>query len=162
MTELGRWPQGSDEIEELLAAGELETVEPSRTHAQTLLQQAGRHLESAALLVDTDPSSAYALLYDGARKALTAVLAVQGLRPTRQGGHVAVQQAVEAQLGPNTRHFVRSFRTLRRRRHESEYPSPDVPEVDDEEARDGLASAREIRDVAERLLPLLGRFSPGS
>jgi len=33
-----------------------------------------------------------------------------------------VQEALEAQLGPNTRKVVRPFRTLRLRRHDSEYP----------------------------------------
>jgi hypothetical protein len=42
----------------------------------------------------------YALAYDGARKALTAILENEGLRPTTRGGHLAVFEAVRAQLGP--------------------------------------------------------------
>jgi len=154
----GRWAQGEHEIDGMLERGELEYVTPSHDHAALLMDQAEAHLGSAQPLVETDPPSAFTLLYDGARKALTALLAVQGLRPTRAGGHVAVQQAAEAQLGPNTKHLVRAFGGLRRRRNESEYPSPEDPPVTVEEARDGLDDARSIVEVAQRLLPHLGPF----
>jgi hypothetical protein len=111
---------------------------------------------AAAPLVDSHPSSAYNLLYDAARLAMTAALAKQGLRPTRAGGHLAVQEAVEAQLGPNVRHIVRSFRLLRRRRNENEYPSLDTLLIAADEAREGLQDAREIADVMKKLLPRLG------
>lgn len=156
--EPGSWAQGEHEIDGMLERGELEYVSPNAAHAGLLMNQAEAHLASAQPLVDTDPPSAFTLLYDAARKALTALLAVQGLRPTRAGGHVAVQQAAEAQLGPNTRHMVRAFGGLRRRRNESEYPSPEDPPVTVDEARDGLDYARNILDVARRLLPHLGPF----
>jgi hypothetical protein len=113
------------------------------------------HLASAEPLTFTDPPSAFSLLYDGARKAMTAVLARQGLRPTRAGGHLAVQEAVEAQLGPNAKVVVRPFRTLRRRRHESEYPSLGDPPVTQVEASEGLEDARAIAEAMKRLLPRL-------
>ena len=52
------------------------------------------------MLVETDPEGAYTLLYDASRLALTAALAVQGLRPTTRGGHVVVGDALRAQRGP--------------------------------------------------------------
>lgn len=160
MTDARRWDLGAAEIEQLLRERQLERVEPSPSHAEVLIAQAEAHLESAALLVETDPPSAFALLYDGARKSLTAMLAIQGLRPTRSGGHVVVQHATEAQLSPRTRHLVRPFRELRRRRNESEYPQPDQPAVTVDEARAGLEDAAAILDTARRMLPLLGPFSP--
>ncbi len=89
---------------------------------------------------------------------MTAVLAKQGLRPTTRGGHVAVQDAIEAQLGPNVRHIVRSCRTLRRRRNESEYPSLDHLPVTMDEAQEGLAEAREIVDMMSKFLSAVGPF----
>ena len=87
---------------------------------------------------------------------MTAVLAKQGLRPTRSGGHLAVQEAVEAQLGPNVKVVVRPFRELRRRRHESECPNlGDIP-VTEVEASEGLEDARAIADAMGRLLPRVG------
>jgi hypothetical protein len=142
----------------MIERGELEHVTPSPTHAKLLMDQAEAHFASAQPLVAIDPPSAYTLLYDGARKSLTALLATQGLRPTRTGGHIAVQLAAEAQLGPNTKHLVRAFGVLRRRRNESEYPSADEPPVTREEARDGCDDARQIIDVAQRLLPHLGPY----
>lgn len=158
MPDPGRWSEGEAELEAMIDRGDLELVEPSSAHADLLLEQAEGHLAAADPLVVEHPPSAFALLYDGARKAMTALLAKQGLRPTRAGGHVAVQEAVEAQLGRNTRHLVRPFRDLRRRRHESEYPSPEDPPVTTEEARDGLEDARGITDVMRRMLPLVGPF----
>lgn len=158
MPDRGRWPEGAAEIEDMLDRGELEFVDPSTAHAELLMKQVDGHLAAAEPLVLEHPPSAFALLYDGARKAMTALLARQGLRPTRAGGHLAVQEAVEAQLGRNTRHLVRPFRDLRRRRHESEYPSLEDPPVTTDEAQDGLEDAREIVDVMRRMLPHVGPF----
>lgn len=158
MPEPGRWTEGQAEVEGMVDRGDLELVAPSAAHADLLMKQADGHLAAAEPLVVEHPPSAFALLYDGARKAMTALLAKQGLRPTRAGGHVAVQDAVEAQLGRNTRHLVRPFRDLRRRRHESEYPSLEDPPVTVDEAREGLEDARGIVDVVRRMLPHVGPF----
>lgn len=63
---------------------------PNRKHADRLIDGAERHLASAARLVTEDPAGAFALTYDASRKALTAVLANQGPRPTTAGGHRVV------------------------------------------------------------------------
>jgi len=120
------------------------------------MNQADGHLASADPLTRTDPSSAFALLYDGARKAMAAVLAQQGLRATRAGGHVAVQEAIEAQLGPNAKVVVRPFRALRRRRNESEYPNIGDPAVTQLEAIEGLEDALAIAEAMKKLLPRVG------
>ncbi|MFI6425490.1 hypothetical protein [Promicromonospora sp. NPDC050880] len=78
-----RWPIGEPEIQNLLDEGELQLVAPSEEHSGFLLDQADVHLASAAKLVDDDPSRALAMLYDAARKAMTAPLARQGLRLRR-------------------------------------------------------------------------------
>ena len=66
----------------LLGRGELEHVEVNPEHAKALINRAYKHLVTAQILVETDPEGAYTLLYDASRLALTAALAVQGLRPT--------------------------------------------------------------------------------
>lgn len=140
----------------MIERGELQLVEPSSDHADLLISQADGHLQAAAPLAQVHPSSAYNLLYDAARLSLTAALAKQGLRPTRAGGHLAVQEAVEAQLGPNVRHVIRAFRSLRRRRNDNEYPSLDTLPVTGEEAEESLQDARDIADVMRKLVPKLG------
>lgn len=84
----------------MLADGELERVQASREHAGRLLNQARRHLDSAQATCESDPEGAHGTLYDAGRKALWAILANQGLRPTTKGGHLAVYHAVKRQLDP--------------------------------------------------------------
>lgn len=153
----GRWPVGADEVETLLDAGELERVTPSAGHADLLMSQAAGHLAAAAVLVDQHPPSAYSLLYDAARKAMTGVPARQGLRPTSTGGHRVVQDAIEAQLR-NARAVVRPFRNLRIRRHDSEYPEVDSLPVDEQEAREALAESTAIVAAMRTFSPRVGPF----
>jgi hypothetical protein len=64
-------------VAELLGGGAGHPAEGGAEHADRLMNQADGHLASADPLTRTDPSSAFALLYDGARKAMAAVLAQQ-------------------------------------------------------------------------------------
>ncbi|MGH3358897.1 MAG: hypothetical protein ACRDO7_08835 [Nocardioidaceae bacterium] len=75
------------EVEELLKTQELQQVAGGQANGDSLLQRANRAVASASEIVGTDPTSAYVLAYDAARHAGTALLAHQGLRPTRKGGH---------------------------------------------------------------------------
>jgi uncharacterized protein (UPF0332 family) len=85
------WPTGQEQITKLIAQGELEQVTPDLAIAQRLLDDASRHLSTAATaLTAEDLSGAYQLAYDALRKSAAALLAAQGLRATSRGGHVAV------------------------------------------------------------------------
>lgn len=110
------WAKGRDLVERLLAQGHLEQVPANPDEAQYLIERARRHLETAEREASDDPEIAYDALYGAARKALTAVLRQQGLRPTRSGGHEAVIQAAEAQLVPPLGTVLRPYRRLRRQR----------------------------------------------
>jgi hypothetical protein len=88
------WTVGHTEMNALIAAKEIERVQPNLDGGRELLEAAGRHLDSAAALADSDPDGAYTLIYDAARKSLTALLLTQGLRPTTRGGHLAVERAI--------------------------------------------------------------------
>ena len=74
-----RWDQGRADIERMLADRRLQRVPASREHAERMLAQARRHLMSAQEVCGDDPEGGYALLYNAARKALTAA------RPKTQG-----------------------------------------------------------------------------
>ncbi|GAA0375947.1 hypothetical protein Acor_73140 [Acrocarpospora corrugata] len=95
-----RWEQGRQAIDGMIGRGEVERVPASRSQADSLLDQVNRHLATVRLAKESDPVGAYQLLYDAARKALCAVLENQGLRATSRGGHIAVYEAVSAQLDP--------------------------------------------------------------
>lgn len=120
------------------------------------MQQAQTHLGSASALLPLDPTGAFAILYDAARKALGAVLAKQGLRATSRHGHRATQEAIEAQLGPNARQVVRAFRALRLRRHDAEYPSIDTPIITADDVGGALEDAQEIVAAMRSFLPNVG------
>jgi hypothetical protein len=147
-----RWQQGREALDGMVARGELERVPPSRDHADLLLTQARRHLASAGAIADTDPAGAYQLLYDAARKALAAVLENQGVRATSRGGHLAVRDAVSAQLDPPLGGALRPFDRLRRRRNQVEYPSASAPGVSADEVARDVPKVEQIIDIAGRVL----------
>ena len=71
--------------------------------------------------------AAPALVCDAARKALTAVLENQGLRPAARGGHLAAYDAVRAQLDPPPGKALRPAGRMRRQRNDAEYPPSTAP-----------------------------------
>lgn len=147
-----RWQQGREALEGMIARGELERVPASRDHADLLLSQARHHLASAGAIAESDPAGGYQLLYDAARKALAAVLENQGVRATSRGGHIAVREAVSAQLDPPLGGVLRPFDRLRRRRNQVEYPSSTAPAVDADEVGRDVPKVEQIIDVAARVL----------
>ena len=89
------WATGRADVDDLVERGHLEKVAPSTANADRLIGEANRHLRSAELLSEEDPAGAYDLLYAAARKSMAAALAVQGLRATSAGGHVAVERPLQ-------------------------------------------------------------------
>lgn len=133
----------------------LERLVADSETTDALFAMSDRHIASAAGLCETDPEGALCLAYDAARKAATALLAHQGLRPTTRGGHIAVVDAANAQF-PGVP-GLKSLDRLRRRRNQGEYPDPasyDPITIDDsrdavEVATLALASARKLLAVAD-------------
>jgi len=153
-----RWSQGRDAIEQMVADGELQRITASREHADSLLEQAARHLASADSVAMRDPQGGYALLYDAARKSLTAVLENEGLRATTRGGHLAVYQAVRAQLDPPLGAVLRPFDRMRRQRNDAEYPARDVPALTAADVLEDMPKASAIIDLARRVLDEMSVF----
>jgi hypothetical protein len=153
-----RWQQGRPLVDGMLARGELERVPPSRQHADVLLAQAYQHVKSAEAVMPADPTGAYQLLYDAARKALCGVLENQGLRPTSRGGHIAVIDALTAQLDPPLGGVLRPFDRMRRRRNEAEYPSQDRPRITVDEASRDLAKVNQIVEMASQVLDQMSPY----
>lgn len=107
-------------IDGLVAAGRLETVPSDRARAKSMLDEAKRHLDSAAAIAETDPNGAYHLLYDAARKVVWGHMLAHGYRPTNAPGtHAAAASYAVAVLRnePAIQHFDR----MRRSRNRSEY-----------------------------------------
>ena len=146
------WGKGQDVIEDLLNRGHLEQVPANPDEAQYLLGRSRVHLDTAARMVDDDPEIAYDALYAAARKALTAVLRQQGLRPTREGGHEAVIQATEAQLVPPLGAVLRPYRRLRRQRGKADYMASEGAISPDDVLAD-LPAATAVVTAAEKVVP---------
>lgn len=153
-----RWEQGRAVIERMLADGELQQIPASRDQADRLLAQARVHVASALLVCASDPPGGYALAYDAARKALTAILENEGLRPTTRGGHLAVVEALRAQLDPPMGRMLRQFNRIRIRRHDAEYPPTDSPEITSADVREDQATAASLIEVAAGLLDEMSPF----
>jgi hypothetical protein len=147
-----KWDQGRAVIDRMLADSQLQRVPASREQANRLIDQARAHLSSAADICDQDPPGGYAMLYDAARKALTAVLENQGLRPTTRGGHLAVYEAVRAQLDPPMGKILQPFDRMRRQRHDAEYPPAESPTLGPADIREDIPKAADIVDLAQRVL----------
>ena len=147
------WQRGHAEVQRLIADGELEKVAPSAEVAARLMADADAHIRLAAKGTSDDPAGALQLSYDAARKAAAALLAVQGLRATTRGGHIAGIDAVRAQF--NDRGGMEVFgrlHAMRRRRNRTEYPDEDSPGVDEHDAQQALNTAQDVIDAARRLL----------
>lgn len=150
------WTKGTDQIDDLVASGRLQRVPASIRVANKILDDARRHLLSAEQIAELDPPGAYALAYDAARKALVAVLEAQGLRATVSGGHVVLQEAMEAQFEPPLGHLFRPFNRMRMRRNQVEYASSDNPEVTAQEVLSAVGQARAlVEDFGVRAIALV-------
>lgn len=146
------WETGSDRVRELVSTGELGEVPPDGGLARRMLEDARRHLATAATAASSgDLPGAYQLAYDALRKSAASLLEAQGLRATSRGGHIAVQDAVIAQFGSSIR-ALRSFSRLRRARNGFEYPSTQTPGPSDDDVQDAIRVAREVNDAAGKIL----------
>jgi len=138
---VGRWAKGIADIEQLLADRHLERVSGARAASEPWFVKAKRRLATASAFVADDPESAFVLTYDAARFVGEGLLAQQGLRSTQTGGHLAVVVAMRAQFGGP---FAK-IDTLRRRRHELEYPAYPGEQIDPAVEERTLWRAREHR-----------------
>jgi hypothetical protein len=125
--------------------------------ARSILRLASLHVATAEREAEFDPYMAYSALSDAARKALTALLQMQGLRPSRAGGHIAVLEACKAQLDPPLGKILEPLDRMRRIRHLGEYPSVSSAIVGDDVHAD-IPKAREIVDMAARVVDQLPVF----
>jgi hypothetical protein len=86
-------------LSEALATRDLERVQPNMAAAGERINDARRHVRSARLLADDDPTLAIAACHDAIRKAFTAHMAAVGHRPRGgDGAHRIVLDYARHQL----------------------------------------------------------------
>ena len=132
-----------EELDELVAEGAIERVVPDPETARIELEQAQRHVESAAEIAERDPVAAFALGYDAIRKALSAHMRSRGYRATRGTGHHTRigRYALAAIDDARLEEHLEAFDELRQLRKQAEY---DALALDSDDVRDGLAHADAI------------------
>lgn len=141
----------------MLERRELTQVTAGTELADRLITAARQHVRSAEMLAGTDPYLAYSAVHDAIRKALAALLQVQGLRATTAGGHLAVAHAAQAQFGASMGPILRPVDRIRVTRHEAEYPGPSTY-IDEETVRDDIPKAEAIVDAVAKALPHMPVF----
>jgi HEPN domain-containing protein len=99
-----------------------------------------------------DTSMAFVAAYDAARKALSAILAVQGLRAKGgEGGHAVLLDAVRSQF-PDHRRELQRFDWMRTVRNNTEYPDFTTPSATPTDAAEARQAAETIVALAERFV----------
>lgn len=136
-------------VEALISQDFIERVPPDVVRARALLAEARRHLSSTQVIVDDDPDGAYALLFDAARKAVSARMLADGYRAKsdRPGAHRAVVLYAEAVLTEHSSEHVAHFDRIRRTRNRSEYGPREISRgevVTDLSHAAGIVSAVEL------------------
>jgi HEPN domain-containing protein len=130
-------------IEDLLNKGLIEPVEADPTTATQWLEDAGRHLEAAGKIADLDPSGAYVLAYDAARKSVAAALLMTGHRVrSRPGSHQALAQHANSLAAQTGEEALNRFDRLRRNRNRSEYGSKTFGKAEVSEAIETAGAIR--------------------
>jgi HEPN domain len=138
-----------DDIRQLLADRAIERVERDAETAAEELAAARKHLKSAELISDQDPSGAFAMGYDAMRKAISAHMRANGYRVTMGPGHHyrTGRYALAALDSLGVEEHVEAFDDLRRLRNQSEY---EALTVESDEVAEALAHAYTLVDAIER------------
>lgn len=159
---MSSWPHGKATVSRLLEEGSLEIVTANTNFAKRLCDEADRHLKAVQAIIEVDPSGAFQLAYDAARKACNALLTRQGLRATHINGHKAISDLMKDQFSNNREYRVLGkLNSLRRSRADSQYPSELTPSISIEDATYCYETSVNILKVVNEILDSgrLGTFS---
>jgi len=149
------WATGATVVQRLIDEHRLEQVVPDTELASRQLHYARQSLDAAREQAERFPMPAFTSAYDAARLALVALLEHQGLRPTADGSHLTVEEAVAAQIGSAV---ARKFRTLRLLRHSTQYPSPGDSDITADDVREAVGLTEALIPAVERLMTQMGVF----
>jgi hypothetical protein len=130
-------------LDDLRSNGLTESVEADSGTAGQWLEDAQRHLEAAKAIADIDPSGAYVLAYDAARKSVAASLLMTGNRVrNRPGAHQALAQFAKQLATETGEPALSRFDRLRRNRNQAEYGTKTFGKGEVEEAINTASAIR--------------------
>ena len=150
------WKPARLELELLITQGKIERVPANSENAKALLNKSRQHIESALQLAGSDVELSYGALHAANRKAMTAVLLTQGLRPTRVGGHVVVLEAIRVQCAGDLFQTFAPYTRIRRTRNAGDY-FDSVTATDVDVRADALLS-QAIVELCGQLVELVEEF----
>lgn len=139
-------------LDDLRNQGLIEKVTADRTLAAGWLEDSQRHLKAANQIAELDPSGAYVLAYDAARKSVAAALLMSGHRVlSRPGAHRALADYANWLAIKTSEQALTRFDRLRRNRNRSEYGSRTFGRAEVAEAIDTAQAIREACAKRTRL-----------
>ncbi len=137
-------------LEDLRNRGLIQAVSVDPKTAAQWLNDAERHLNASSRIAELDPSGAYVLAYDAARKSVAAALLSAGHRVlSRPGAHQALAEYANSLANQTRERALTRFDRLRRNRHLTEYGSKTFGKAEVAEAID---TARAIRTACATLI----------
>jgi hypothetical protein len=117
-------------IDDLRNRGLLEEVARDPEGARVIIDECQRHLASAEQIADVDPTGAFQLAYDAARKAIGAHMRAAGIRVAdRPGAHATTGRYGLAAIS-GAADSLSEFDRMRRRRNRTEYGVSPVQQAD--------------------------------
>lgn len=132
-----------ERITQLVRSRRLERVAANPAHAERVIQAAEQHVRTARVIAGTDDHAmAFTAAYDGARKALAAVLASHGLRVRAMGG--AHRNTAVAAAAYVTDDALDEFEWMRQVRNSTEYPDDERPTATRQDVVEGIDAAGAI------------------
>jgi len=145
-------PDRDQWLAEALATRDLDRIQPNMPAAGDRINDARRHVRSARLLAADDPTLAIAACHDAIRKAVTAHMAAQGIRPRGgEGAHRIVLEYARRRLGDLiTGDDLTEAEDIRRDRAIAEYGDFATRQIDS-------AHIRAAADAAERIVNAVAR-----
>jgi hypothetical protein len=124
----------------------IESVPPDCAAARRQLKAARRFVGDGTK-AELSPESRFALVYDGLRYALDAVITGAGTRVTSGVGHHArLIEAAAAMLGSESEALLRRADRARRARNRIQY---DAQGIGEDQVKNLVSAAREILALAE-------------
>lgn len=138
-------------VQAMIAAGEIDRVQPDAELVGGLLALAERHLGATAAIADSDPDGAHTLLFMAAHRAVVAMAEAAGLRTTSGRRDLTAYETVHAVLDPGRAQVLDAYAQMHRRRDVLEY-GLSIPEpIPAGEVHECTASVREIVELARQV-----------
>lgn len=150
-------------LSEAIATRDLERVTSNMAAAGDRVNDARRHVRSARALADDDTPLAMAACHDAIRKALTAHMLANGLRPRGgEGAHRIVLDYARTQLGGLIGEGdLEEAKEIRQDRALAEYGDFPSRQLDSEHVRGAAEVAERIVNAVAHALAEQGRSSGG-